>query len=498
MLSFLPLAFLGLLRALPGRSSGVEHWSWRWDPLLALALGLGGMALSGFFLSPHYLMFGTLTASDFGQYCTSLSAWREGDLSFWAIQRSVAAGALAGMFSSSLGIIDALVLAAHLSVALLFSALYLWGRALGDRLSGVFSAILGLSVPFVVILSRTVTFYPEVLAVSVLSSAGAALCWRYRSFPAFFMGGLGIALVLLVDVRGLLWALPALGICGLASLGTPWRFLPLRLGFLALPIWVSYWLGRFAFRPTTPSLERQVAWYLADTLRFAGVASNDPILQGKAYPATDFLWGYTSPLRIVDTLNTLISLQKKLPPMGQSVDGQVVWATQVLPWVGIGIPCLILCLWSLHKHPRLLIGLLSFFPYVFSLQGAIQGMTQIRYLSNSFVALPIILGLGLATLGRGAIILPAHAPTSQSWQRVGLGSGFLLLLVLGILPNWLSPFASWREPLRAEEEPAHTLHVLQGGDDRHTDPLCVYALRKDFEAGIGPGSLWYPSSKAGE
>lgn len=498
MLSFLPLVLLGLLRALPGRSSGVEHWSWVWDPLLALALGLGGMLLAGPVLSTHYLSLGTLTASDFGQYCTALSAWREGDLSFWAIQRSVAAGAVAGMLSSSLGIIDALVLAAHLSVALLFSALYLWGRALGDRLSGVFSALLGLGVPFVVILSRTVTFYPEVLAISVLSSAGAALCWRYRSFPAFFMGGLGIGLVLLVDVRGLLWALPALGICVLASLGAPWRFLPLRLGFLALPIWASYWLGRLAFRPTTPSLERQVTWYLADTLRFAGLASSDPVLQGKAYPATDFLWGYTSPLHIVDTLTTLISLQKKLPPMGQSVDGQVVWATQVLPWAEIGIPCLILCLWSFHKHPRLSVGLLSFFPYIFSLQGALQGMTQIRYISSCFVALPVILGLGLATFGRGALVLPAHAPTPQSWQRLGLGGGFLLLLVLGILPNWLSPFASWRAPLRAEDEPMHTLNVLQGGDDRHTDPLCVYALRKDFEAGIGPGSSWYPSSKEGE
>jgi hypothetical protein len=73
------------------------------------------------------------------------------------------------------------------------------------------------------------------------------------------------------------------------------------------------------------------------------------------------------------------------------------------------------------------------------------------------------------------------------------GVGVLLVMVLGIVPNWLSPTASWRAPIGADTEPRHSIEVAQAEAPAALDvsELCVSTLRADHEAGLVPGSRLY-------
>ena len=63
-------------------------------------------------------------------------------------------------------------------------------------------------------------------------------------------------------------------------------------------------------------------------------------------------------------------------------------------------------------------------------------------------------------------------------------------LLLGMVPNWLSPVANWRAPVAADIEPANSLwHAA------HSDPLpvdvsgaCAETLREDYASGLPVGS----------
>ena len=105
------------------------------------------------------------------------------------------------------------------------------------------------------VLGRTLTFYPEIVGVSVLASALCVLALRTGKLWAVLASGVGIGLVLLMDVRGLVWAPAMLVTVAIAVLtqGT-WRRRGLGLGLLALPLILSNTLGDRAFLPGVPGL----------------------------------------------------------------------------------------------------------------------------------------------------------------------------------------------------------------------------------------------------
>ena len=72
----------------------------------------------------------------------------------------------------------------------------------------------------------------------------------------------------------------------------------------------------------------------------------------------------------------------------------------------------------------------------------------------------------------------------------GWGLAVIAVLVLGMVPNWLSPVANWRAPVTADIEPANTLW-----HSAHSSPLpvdvsqgCAKALQHDYAAGYPVGS----------
>jgi hypothetical protein len=72
----------------------------------------------------------------------------------------------------------------------------------------------------------------------------------------------------------------------------------------------------------------------------------------------------------------------------------------------------------------------------------------------------------------------------------GLAVGLVLVMVLGMIPSWVSPVANWRAPVSADIEPANTIwHAA------HSDPLpldvargCADALKEDYANGLPVGS----------
>jgi hypothetical protein len=133
-------------------------------------------------------------------------------------------------------------------------------------------------------------------------------------------------------------------------------------------------------------------------------------------------------------------------------------------------------------------------PFVVALNSATTLVSHPRYVANGMALIPILLGVGFAVLAQGGLEAEDAESTEggHPWANWA-GVGALLIMVLGIVPNWLSPTAKWRAPIGADTEPRHSIEVAQAEAPAALDvsSLCVSALRADYDAGILPGSQVY-------
>jgi hypothetical protein len=455
-----------------GGSDPESPWRSRVDLALAIASGLVFAWLTAVRLPPYHLALWPLTASDFFQYCESVGAVvRHQPEAFWD-QRSWFAAQLPAALATRWGVLGGLALGAVVSQVLLGASLYLWGRAVHGRFAGLASVLLGAAVAPLVVLARTVTFYPESVAVCALSAATAALAARFRTVPALLAAGTSAGLALLVDVRGLYWALAGLGVAGLAALVATARRVPLRLAALLLPVVASWWVAWRFVDPVAPGLTRQTAHFVRDVIDHLhlAVVLDEP-------PGRDFLWGRSSPAEIPAALADAAFLAGQLPPEA-SADPEVVAsrATHVDPWRGPALGAALLALAGVARRPWRLLALLGpLVPYLVSLRTAALVLTHPRYLAVASAGLPVVLGVAAAVVttrsGRG---LPTRL-------RVPLATALVAALVLGVVPSWLSPVAPWRIPQAAEQFPRD----LQEGRrvPNATDRVCAALLAEDAAAG---------------
>ena len=68
--------------------------------------------------------------------------------------------------------------------------------------------------------------------------------------------------------------------------------------------------------------------------------------------------------------------------------------------------------------------------------------------------------------------------------------GILLVIVLGMVPTWLSPVANWRSPVSADIEPSNSVWHAANSDPLPLDVSaeCAETLRQDFQDGLPVGS----------
>lgn len=488
-----PLPVIAVLLWFFGRRSDPNApWKTRVDVGLALTCGVVVMLVNTFWMSRYFVQKYPLTASDFGQYCECVGVLREGFLTGFVKQRSVVAGLLPSFLARSFGIVDGLFLGALVSHVFLGAGIFLWARAAHSRMAGITAALLIGALAPLVHLTRTVTFYPETVAGCVMSAAGALLALRYRSLPAVLFASFCAALVLLMDVRGLLWALPAVGLTGTAiCLMKGWGRRFAGAAILAGCLYGSYFVGGKVTWEQSPSLEQQTVYYVDEALR--RFDSSYGLSTGTDFAGSRFVWGRTDPRDIPKTLNFLWTLRQDLP---EGIEDQHETAygrrVHVVPWIVPALGGAILAVWGAHRRRWVWLGFLgSLVPFVVALQGSANLVAHPRYMANGITMIPVLLGVGFASLFLGPLARKDQVTQDPLFRRSDFGAMVLVLaVVLGMVPSWLSPVATWRAPVSSDIEPANSLWYAKSETNLPPDvsPRCMEFLRDDLASGAKSGS----------
>ena len=465
--------------------------------------GLGMALVMGFYLADPHLFRGIYTGSDFTQYCEATDAVRAGRP--WSINphRSRVAALLPGIFAGNLGIMDGLSLGALLSTAVLLGGIYLWAWALHGRTAAVAAVLLSGAFAPLVLLTRTLSFYPQACAGYVLAGATSTLALRYRTRPLLLLGSLTPGLAILLNPQGVAWALPALGVTLLAAvLPQPspgkkpderqvqrWRKTGANLLLVVLALSLTWWAGRFVYSGNHQgSLESEVYHYV-ETLHQQAQASGLEVNALEPCSSTiheGFIWGEDAPWQLVPALRCMGKLRAQLPSeLSQVPQVQLIFNQQMKVWQPLLVLGLLATVFGLRRRPVALLGLIpNLLPYGLALYYTPLD-PSLRRMAVGLAAFPVVLGIAFAILledgpdprwPRGRRKKLSRLPrTWPAW--IGLG-----LLVTGLLPTPLSPRASWRAPFTGGLDLAQVLS--QEAPRSLSQVGCKSALESDMAKGI--------------
>lgn len=465
---------------------------------LGLAVSVGVSLLASFWL----VRWGTslrFLSSDFHEYCSSTLALAQGNLHTFTGQRSVLAATPSALLSEALGLLDGMAVSALLACAAMALGLHAWGRAVHGPLAGVCAALAAFTMTPLVLLSRTLSYYPEMVAGFTLAAGATALALRFRTFRAVTLGAIGAAGCYLVDFRGLFWGLSFSGLMLLACLlpETGWRDLPgagsrwLQRSLGKLTVTgvlhaVSYGLGRWSF-PKDSTLEGTM-----DLRRFvqdSGFRDPDYALITGPPPATGYRWGSSELLDIPGTLAHVMREAALLPEAYWNTDQtQWVLSRTVTPWLGVwggaAVLCLILVLTTGRERLGRLLALVGCaVPFLVAFKGAIEVQRgAYHYLAMGEPVMALVMGVAFVGLVDALQGLPwlrlrldglwsrVPAPRLRSWIRPALCFALALALLLGALPSRLSPAATWRERLYLHSDVESFVQAARSADGPTDDP----------------------------
>ena len=474
-------------------------WSWRIDAALAIGCGALTAPLWAAWLARFYLVGGAHVASDFHDFCGATASVASGRMGDFPPARSVLAARLGAAMADQLGLIDAMSVAALLSCAGIATGLYLWGRALHGRLAGLAAAAAGGTMGPLVVLSHTLSFYPQSTAVFVLATGAGALALRFRSWPLLVLGAVGAGACGLIDTRGIFWTLPVLGLTLLGALRAPPRWwlprIALVLGLVGFA-WASPELG---FVESTTSLESQI------DLRKRLEDRNLAVPARLATPADSaFRWGRSSLMELPRTFLNIAVRSADLPSaLTDMPETRLNRARHLEPLRGLGLWATVIVGLGLLRGPDRrwrLLGLLgTLAPFVVALRGAIAvQQAEVRFLANALPGLAVVLGIAFAELCDGP--WRSAAPAS-GWARLRpIGAALLVLgFLVGILPSTLSPASAWRSRITSNAYQMSWMADPSKARSGADSAPCRWALAADRAKGIPPtGRLWGGLDNEGE
>ena len=500
-----------LLRVVPFRPAHSQRFHPVGDLLLPLVVAVLGTWLQHELTT---LRIGdTWATSDFAEYCaTALGVADGGTADTISGNRSRMAAWLPAVLSHRYGVLDAFAVATWISVAVTNLGLWIWGRALHSRLAGTAAVVLLATLPMGAQFTRTLSFYPEVNAIVVLACGLACLAVRYRSPVTCLAAGVGMGLVLLIDVRGLPWAMALIPVCLLACLGLPWpswRRPPLgRIGLclllFALPLCGSWFAAPHAYPYNAASLEDQTD--IEQRYRDIGIPAKFEGLPDRPH----FIYG-RSPLTDLPATVHFLLAEGRAATERQRHDaaekGRPTAEIRVYPWLPLGAASLLLTLLHLWRRPQVLLALAAgSLPFLLALQRTVQLLLSYeRMVGQAQLLLAVFMGVAYAGLCLG--VLPRDAGEQRSWppawpvlswpRWAGRGWwGLAILVPLALVQHWvpshLSPWASWRHDSELPEaftdlgcltdEAGGGAPCTRSGPARYMAP-CVLRLRQDLEAG---------------
>ena len=275
--------------------------------VFALVLGLSTLWISTWYSKQPFF------ESDFSEYCVGVIEMEKD----WVAnetppKRSRLAALLPTLSTQVAGVMNGFALSSILSTGLIFVLVYVWGSALGGLGAGIFSTgILWMMAPMV-LLPRFLTYYPQIVLATVFGAAGLALWGRYRTPLTAFICGVGVAVCLLIDVRGVVWALP-FWIGGVCLLSFNVKASNVLSGLLLhLPIWASWFAAWWVYPSNASSLEKQ----LDVRPLYVGFDESNPLFQPPWEIESSFVWGWFNPTEIFDTVRFIFDQRTYPVPQG--------------------------------------------------------------------------------------------------------------------------------------------------------------------------------------
>ena len=484
-----------LVRFIPERESQETKWNGFLEVVIALSAGLAFALLGTFWFSRFHIVGETLS-SDLYDFCGSVAAMRDGALADFSRDRSLAAGYLPTYFAERYGLVNGLVISSIISLGVIGSGLYIWARALSSRLAGLLAVIFALSLAPIVLLGRTITFYPEYVAVFTLASGLTCLAVKQRRPFYYLLGGLGVAACLLIDLRGFVWALPLSMAAIIAALALRSRHSLILIAIFVMPIWGSWSLGSHVYSSKSTPLEAQ---FNAVRLFYEhGSPENDTrgIYTSRELPS--FVWGRTPIRTIPDTLYNLLDGTRQTAPLMRNEEVVVRGRNMhLIPLLYIGGLSFIGALISTIRKPLKWSSLiLTASPFLAVLYHATNLEFRHRFAASALPIVAIFFGLAVSWVIQ--VQLPKNTMSKKIQSLLGripkLRSVLVLVIcgaaVTGIFPSTLSPNAPWRTPFVEDSDIKRlimasrfetTLQAQRSG-------TCVRALTADFDNGLPVGA----------
>ena len=494
---FALLLCLGALRFIPGSPRDEKPWKARYEIGLALLLGVVFSVLACGWFSRFHLTGPTLS-SDFYDFCSAVAHARNENWSSYSQDRSFLAGWLPALFAARVGVVEGLAWSAAISSALIGTGLYVWARSLHSRMAGIYTLIFALGIAPIVVLGRTLTFYPQYIGWFCLSAGLCAAAVRFRNWWTLAAATASIGMCLLIDVRGVVWAAPNLALLLLFYLPQPKKQALIGMGIILTILAGFWWGGSRAYSPDHTSLDDQ-----ANPIRLHNEHKpvSEPLLSDPG-PAgiPNFVWGRTPLQDIPKTLFLLGRDTKKVAPgLAQVTRTQRGRAAHFHPWYPlVGTLTLVFLIAPGPRRARIATLLLTASPFLVVLYHASTLEFRPRFAASALPPFAVLLGLGTATLwatGRKEVSENSSrsARLLHQWPSA-LRVGLLAVFVFGAIPSFLAPDASWRQRFVSDQEVQEMRRGALGGRQPEAwgSEACVEGIRDDWRSGKKPlGRLYY-------
>ena len=516
-LALWPFLLLPLLWCLPASGLGSRRWRTQVDWPIAVLLGIGMAWAHSVVLADHFLDAGRFFGSDFSRYCGSLGAMVSGNIDQWHPASSKLPGFLTAPLVPGLGVVDAMTWVAMAAGAVTACATYLWASALHSRTAGVAAALFTATLMPLVVLTRTLSFYPLQVGINALCLALSVAALSRPTRTRLVMGSVAVSVVLLMDVRGVLVAMPCILLLGLAVFRSRKsnRIGPL-VGLVALPIWCSWMVAPAVYAPDSSSLEDQV---MALNVNRDAVQNRTP---GIHFPKTDFRWGQSNPLAFPASLVELSKNSASLKPYTRDLaKNQEGRTDHVFPWFWPVLISLAVVVWNLRRMPWRLLALgVGLIPALTNLHTVIYIEFHLRFLAMAAPAVAVLLGVAFACLlghrgeeERDAFRVQSPLSRLPAGSREVVAFGILGVALFGAIPSWMSPNSArgravpvgqigqaleWAASVDWTEDPPALWKNLEEFSKRtgesHTQEweACDVELRREMEEGISLGGRLFP------
>jgi hypothetical protein len=445
--------------------AGSPRWRPGLDALQALAAGLLVAALCQWVWAPGLLADGQTTGSDVAEWFWTLHSLSNPGWEHFSANRYPMAPLLVRLLTFADNPHGAWYAAAIGSMAVTAAGLWLWGRSVAGPAAGWAAALMVGALPDLVVMCRSVTGYPEIIATWTMAAGLAAYALRHPRAWTCLLAGLGCGACFAVDPRGLIPGSLITTVALLAPLlarGRWWRRGVLLLLVLA-PLYGS-WLthNRLPLQP------RPLEGLLATSVQvsYHRMGQEAPWDLGVS---EGWIWGRSMAWEVPATVQAMRQARTRLnPAVATSAEQQSAVRRNVLPIAAVLAALALLAglaivrprpegaegwrAWLGRVDGRAVLALLPLAAHIAWFANTVQFEYYTRYFALAMPGAALLTGVGLTALaGR----------RRPAWVAV-----LPVLLVLWVVPSNLNVQASWRGRGAAQKELQQCLAAVRGEIER--------------------------------